>query len=215
MIDLLINRRTSGKIDNITLDATISDNLSISNEVTSLPIEDGADVNDHIIKKPLRLTIEGVVSNSPLYSSIGVSAFTESFKSSSLGQLIKNTGTRVDETLDELLRIAGRVNGEIIDSSDIPIITVVTGLKVYNNMVLSSLTIKRSKTTGDSLPFTAEFTPIHKARLNYTTIEAPTKDVDNLTKKSAKKADVGRASTSETKQKTSILAGLFNKLATR
>lgn len=213
MLSLLVNTRSPGKIDNLTLDATISDKVSIRNEVTSLPIEDGSDVNDHIIKKPLSLTIVGVVSNTPLASAIGLTAYTESFKSSAAGQLIKDTGTRVDSALDELLRIAGRTSGELIDSSDVPIVTVVTGLKVYSNLVLTMLNIERDRNTGDALPFTAEFTNIHKAKLNYVTIQPPVKDESNATTQTAKVSKVGRVEKKVTQPKVSILAGLFNKLA--
>ena len=50
-------------IGDIQLDIIIEEGASSSARVTKNPVENGADINDHIIIEPMKFTISGVVSN--------------------------------------------------------------------------------------------------------------------------------------------------------
>jgi hypothetical protein len=50
----------------IEIDATIREVVSQSAQVTRFNIEEGAEINDHVILGPVELEIEGVVSDTPL-----------------------------------------------------------------------------------------------------------------------------------------------------
>ena len=53
----------------LTVDATIREVVSQSAQVTRFNIEEGAEINDHVILGPVQLEIEGVISDTPLYLS--------------------------------------------------------------------------------------------------------------------------------------------------
>jgi len=119
------------KIGTIELDATLLEEHSYSSKVTSFPVDRGVNdgfeiVSDHIIKDPDRLTIQGVVSDTPLNI---LSQFNRSIDAF-------NSLVRLHETRE--------------------VISVVTGLKVYTQMVITNLTIPRNLRTGQSLTFNIE-----------------------------------------------------------
>jgi Dit-like tail protein len=55
----------SGGFESIVLDATVRQQHDATAEVTTHPVEEGADVADHVRRALDRLTIEGVVTNAP------------------------------------------------------------------------------------------------------------------------------------------------------
>ena len=125
----------------IVVDATISEEHTSSCDLTENPVEDGAKVTDHVQLKPSELTIEGVISDSPLgYAIIG-----------NIQNLVRSAenlfgkSSRSTDAFNELLKL---------QKSRQPF-TVVTGLKRYTNMIMTELKVPRTATTGGSIHFTA------------------------------------------------------------
>lgn len=113
----------------IPLDASISESHSFNSRVSQFPIEDGSSISDNIVNDPTGLDLNGFVTNTP------VVIFTQN-----ISNIIDNTtgGDRVKTAFEALLFL--RESKEVF--------TIVTGLKVYENMVFTSLTFPRDKTTG-------------------------------------------------------------------
>lgn len=134
-IDLLFFLRPAqrNEIASLVVDATIREQHEYFSQVAEHPIETGSEVGDHILNEPVRLTMEGEVSDTPVQILGGV--------------LSENTGDRKLEAFDTLRRL--RANRQPID--------VVTGLAVYRNMVISSMTFPRDARTGRRLQFIIEF----------------------------------------------------------
>lgn len=67
----VLNKRVA-----LPVDAIISEVFDKSAEPTSSPVEDGSEVNDHVVQKPDKLTIECVVTDTPvsLFGSLGIFA---------------------------------------------------------------------------------------------------------------------------------------------
>lgn len=63
---ILLFEDTTAKIDALELDAMLVSEHVVENEITQHPVEVGADVTDHVRPKPDRLTIEGIVSATPV-----------------------------------------------------------------------------------------------------------------------------------------------------
>ena len=112
-----------GRVGVVELDVTISENHTFNSRATQFPVETGGDVTDHIINDPDILTLEGIVSDTPLNM---FSFFTRS--------------------IDAFNRLVD------LHERRIPV-TVVTGLKVYQNMVMTTLDVPRTIETGQSLTF--------------------------------------------------------------
>jgi hypothetical protein len=99
----------------LVLDAAVSQQHSLSARVSEHPVEDGADIADHIQPEPVRLTINGIISAFPLHSA-------------------GYEGREIDgwNVLREAIQ-TGRT------------VTVSTPLALYTNMVLTSLSTAQEK----------------------------------------------------------------------
>lgn len=128
-------------INSVLLDAVISELHSASSVVTSVPIEDGADINDHIALDPINVQIQGFISDSPL--DFDLASFD-----------------RVQNAFDELFRLWK--NKELV--------TVVTGFKIYENMAITRLDVPRDNSTFNSLKFSIDLTEITKLPLQNVSI---------------------------------------------
>jgi len=138
----------------IACDAVISESHRMTAEATQYEIEDGSDIHDHIIKRGKLLTIEGIVSDDPItilqtgMLDRTIAAITPSFINSKLSYgLSEDKGKPSKEAFDQF--------EQIYDNK--LIVTIITGLKEYNNMVMEELDISRSSKTIRSLNFTASF----------------------------------------------------------
>lgn len=126
----------------IVIDATVRETHVSECEVTKNPVEGGAPVADHVQVQPKKLSIEGVISDTPLgFAFIGniqnlVRSVTQIFGARSRSQ----------DAYDDLVRL---------QESRRPF-TVITNLKKYDNMILTSLTVPRDSSTGGAIHFTAE-----------------------------------------------------------
>ncbi|MEM0173063.1 MAG: hypothetical protein QXI16_00990 [Sulfolobaceae archaeon] len=131
IIGLLFNRRYyQSNIGGVFLDATISETHEYTSRATQFPVENGTMISDHIINEPVRLAITGIVSDSPVRYFSFFNRSTDAY----------NRLVRIHELKER--------------------ITVVTGIKVYNNMILTSLTVPRDNSTGQALNFVMEFQQI-------------------------------------------------------
>lgn len=132
--DTLLFTRGS-MISTIKLDVIISEGASSNARVTKNPVENGADMNDHIIIEPMTFNMTAVVSNS-------ISNILD------LPNALDRT--RAQSAWNDLLEL---------QTSRVPF-TLVQGLKSYNNVVIQSLTESQDKDTSKGLFFTATLTEI-------------------------------------------------------
>jgi hypothetical protein len=141
----LIFKPRKAKIGTLTLDASISESHESTNDVTTHPIESGALITDHVIKKPQTIRIEGIVSNTPI--GFGLKQLT-AFAGKTL-PFPREAGP-AQEAYETLMRLR---------ESKTPI-TVVTALQEYDDMVIESLTFPRDAGSGDALRFTANLVQV-------------------------------------------------------
>ena len=139
--------------DSLILDVSMDEVHTMNSRVTQYPVEDGSTVSDHILLEPERITIKGCVTNNPI---VDTSA-TEGFFS------LPGIVDRVASTFDMLERI--RYDRVPID--------IVTGLKKYSNMVLTSCSIPRNSSIGDAIQINMEF-------VNVRIVESKTVPSDKL-----------------------------------
>jgi len=106
-----------------------------SSTVTDYPIEDGSVISDHIIEKPLMITIDGIVSDTPL----AVIAALRSDNS-------KPSADAFAELMD--MRDAREP------------VTVETSMGTFTQMALQDVSFPRAAGDGDTLRFRASFKQI-------------------------------------------------------
>lgn len=137
----------------IELDATISAVHVRNVTATAHPVERGAKITDHLRPEPDEVTIEGIVSNTPIgrvAQTRAVSFAGTTFASATTGGSNFGTPGYAEEAFAKLEQIA----------SQGALVTLATELKTYTDMALVSLNVPRDKTTGDALRFTATFRKI-------------------------------------------------------
>lgn len=124
------------------IDVAVVEEPSFTNEVTEHPVEAGSDVADHVNAKPVIVVVEGIVSDTPI-------------------------GPLADR------RAADALEGELLPSDDafsrlVAIsearqpVTVETSRRIFQNMVLESLSERRDASSGEAFRFRATF---HQVRL--------------------------------------------------
>jgi|SRR5690606_8710692 len=143
VLSLLYGKKYNrSRIDTIELDATITEEHRFVARVTNFPLEDGQYISDHVINEPDYVSISGVVSDTPFN--------------------FLSQGNRSIEAFNNLIQI----------HKEKRIITIVTGIKVYQNMIMTVLDVPRSIKTGQSLTFNLEFQKVLLDTFIRNTIEA-------------------------------------------
>lgn len=110
----------------ITFDTMIQEEHKYSSRVTHYPVEFGTIISDHIIKQPDMIVLSGMISDTPLQL---LAPFNRSV--AAFNQLVLLQTRRV-------------------------VVDVVTGIKVYTNMTITSLEVPRTIKTGQTLTFNIE-----------------------------------------------------------
>lgn len=117
------------EIIGLELDAVLLESPDFTASPTRSPVESGADVTDHVTLSPERLTIEGIVTNSP----VGIFQTLRGLVSANASQ----------DAFDFIIKLY---------NDRLPF-DFVGGLKVYKNMIITSFNPARSPNTGQALEF--------------------------------------------------------------
>ena len=110
----------------VTFDTMISEDHKYTSRVTYYPIESGTIISDHIINQPDVVILSGLITDTPLNI---FAPFNRSI--SAFNTLIK---------LHE----------------DRQVVDIVTGIKIYKNMAITSIDVPRTIKTGQTLTFNIE-----------------------------------------------------------
>lgn len=131
VLSLLFGKKyAQSNVGGVFLDATITEDHQYNARATSYPVEDFRNITDHIINEPETLQLTGIVTDTPL-------SLLSSF----------------NRSIDAFNRLVNIYTNK-------QLITVVTGIKVYTNMCITSLQVPRNVQTGQSLTFVIELQKI-------------------------------------------------------
>jgi hypothetical protein len=137
-------------VDGFPLDCTISEEHNYESEATMYPMESGVEVTDHIRSKPIVVSIEGIVTDTPLEAVAALRPRSATVAININAQTGESTivphkaPPYSQQAIDHML--------EIHDSRT-PV-KLVTSIKTYTNMVMISFTPKKQ---GDSALISATF----------------------------------------------------------
>lgn len=181
IVDFIFRSRRS-QIDNITIDAVIHETHTSTAVCTENPIEGGSVITDHVALKPTELEIEGIITDTPV-------SFSLIDNATGIINTVKGfTGnkSRSIEAYDKLIKL---------QQSRRPF-KAVTGLKVYNNMILENISVTRDANTGKAIIFKAQMKQILIAASKTTgdisalNTDALASDVVDLASKTADRGSV-------------------------
>lgn len=146
----------------LTIDCTLRSAHSLDAQITQRELEDGSVVNDHMVVGPEQVVMEGVISETPLDLFSGLAASGVGAAASLLSQRRGLGAAAATGLLGG--KLLGSINGNrTVNSFDLMIqlqkkrilFDLVTGLRNYKNMMLTSIVANRSSTIGQSIEFTA------------------------------------------------------------
>ena len=164
----------------ILVDATLSDNVTLEAELTTNPVEKGIGVTDHVIIKPKKIEVEGIVSEAPIQLE---SAYSEK---QLLGQLKDASGGALGAVAQKFganpiiqgatAAVGGILTNNLFSKSQSPAqetknalitilegknpISIQVGKQSYKDMVLVSLSFPRDPSLGQAVKFRATFQEI-------------------------------------------------------
>ena len=173
----------------IEFDASVSESHNDEAEVTEHPIEDGSNVSDHFRKMPVYLTLEGMITNTPV-------VFLASFTPNSpiiVGDT-KPTLDRVETAYAKLREF--QTAGVLVD--------VITSLRSYWNMALLSINVVRDASTGNALRVSMTLREVKIANSLSIDQPIPVEVANNATKNEGQK-NTQAASTTQADKATSSL----------
>lgn len=180
-------------INVISFDASLSESHVYEAQVTTNPVETGANISDNILINPVALNITGFITDTPLKFFQGLRN-----KINGSGELSKTAHDQLVELFNSRQKFE-----------------VVTGLAVYKDMILKRLTFPRDNKTGKAIRFDCQLVQIILADFETTDInEENISDTQNTKNQGSEKVDLAKkniinASAEETK-KGSLAYNAFN-----
>lgn len=157
------------RIDTLELDAAISEAHSGTNEVTDHPVEDGADITDHVRVKPDTVTIEGIISNTPVIA--GNARFEGGLETSEQNGVLVVSGVGAD-SLDDARAESAYQQLLKIKEDRLPVV-IVTSLRQYERMILERLNVPRDARIGSALRFSATFREVRTVASQRVSVTLP------------------------------------------
>lgn len=148
-VNLLFGKYGTKTIGGIEIDAMVEERHTQTAAVTQYPVEEGFTINDHVTQNPDGLTLHCAVGPQPVKTFGGIGNLTS----------LDNNAYAVYSGLADYKQA-----GEIID--------VVTGLRVYENMIIDNLSITRNRDNGKGLDFDIGFVQLTIVKSLETTIPA-------------------------------------------
>ena len=177
------------KIDSIELDIVIEREHKLESEVTEHPVEDGFPVHDHVIRKPIKLSMVVGITQSPV----------------TWLDLLGQKEDKVKKALAEFKRIYKEAQP----------ITIVTPDEVYKDMVMTSAAFPRTVENKNMIRIPCEFTQIRKVAVKTTDVPENLVSEDEQDRAGETERDGGtssqtESSTATTTKRKSILKGFLN-----
>jgi hypothetical protein len=157
-------QKTEKSIGGFEIDATITEGYKYVNQVTEFPVEDGSNVNDHVISEAAEISIQAFIGQAKF--EVWDGAVPESM--SDLPD--EDPKARIMQAYYELLKL----------KEDRQPLTLIIGLGTFENMVITSFEIDRDVKTGKDLPFSMTFKQVRIVKSETVGINATSDQVASV-----------------------------------
>jgi len=153
----LLSWRIDGVDGAMELDAAKSRGFEAAAEVTELPVEEGSPITDHVRPTNPTVSIEGVISNTPIVVPStqmgGVTRVVRSISLSGQGGA-KATVLALSAAVDRR-RVCDAILADLVERG--ASITLTTPTRIVENLAITRYKVDESAETGKSLAFVMEF----------------------------------------------------------
>ena len=192
------------KIGDVVIDATLNEVIDYSANITEHPIENKTSISDHIYKNPLKVKIEGYITDSPIRL---MGLFETPLQNNSLSSVLGNIKKALPFTSGDKPSLQGYFALKNI-YEERSLITLVTKMESFPDMVIETLSFTNDENTGGRLQFSAELKQIVYADIE-NSINVATGNLI-LARRTAQKQDYGPVANKTVEapqQLTSVLNG--------
>lgn len=148
--------KSPGIIGTVNLDCVFSENTSEDSDVTDYPIETGSYIQDNIYNRPITFSLSGFLTDTPI-------GYIQTIEN-----LFDTTNQSLTQSAIDAL--------ETLKETRTPF-TVVTGMRLYTNMVFTSFNFSRDTNNGRSANIDCTFKQLLFA--SYQTVQIPSDQVSN------------------------------------
>ncbi len=144
------------KIGELVLDASLTEVITLSSTITEHPIETKESISDHIFKNPLRIKIEGYITDSP----IKILGLIETpLQNNSIDKLLSSAKGFLPFNIAAKPSIQGyQLLKKLYEERQL--LNIVTKLDAFKNMAIESLVFNSDVDTGERLEFEAELVQV-------------------------------------------------------
>lgn len=170
--------------DVVSVDATITEVHTANTELTSHPVETGANITDHARQNPREVQIDGFITNSPIDGSIldaALRAVPALYATASTGP---TAGALSSAAVLGTMALANALSGSDITRDNFDrfqrfwtnstLLQVFTPFRVYTNMIMVNFKAPREQANGDALKFSATFREVFFVASQLVTIPVAT-----------------------------------------
>jgi len=183
------------KIDTIELDAAITEKHSAGVEITKHPVEEGANPTDHARLLPFQISVDGMLTNTPLGAELRTARGVTSSASTSTGAVGASGPAQRSMAALEKIRTDRRA------------VTVVSDFRTYSNMLITKIDVPRDARNGESIRFSISMEEIRFVKSEVARINV----LNKPKKKPTTKVDqTKKPGTESTTQNASIIKEKLN-----
>lgn len=178
------------RIDTVELDAAITEKHSAKVEITKHPIEEGANPTDHARLLPFQISVDGMLTNTPLGAEVRAARGVTTSAQTSTGAAGAAGPAQRSMAALEKIRVDRRA------------VTVVSDFRTYQNMLITSIEVPRDAKAGEAIRFS-----IAMEEIRFVKSEIARIDVLNKPKKkpTTKVDQTKKPGTEATEQRRSLL----------
>lgn len=143
-------------IGGYVIDVTVNENHQFDSDVTEYPVETGGDITDNVRPKPIIVTLDGVVSDTPI------------------GTIATLRDSQGDNGQQDFLPSADALAALLAIREAREPVSITTTLQSFDNMVMTGLEVPRDASTGAALRFSATFQQVIFVTNDRTTVRVAT-----------------------------------------
>ena len=153
-----------GRIGLVQMDAMVNEVHSKANDITEHPVEVGTNISDHIRRRPERITVRGIVSNTPIV----------------IGASFRAPSPIVDDLTftSERAELAYAQLSLTMDAGEL--VEVITTFKEYSNMAIESLVVERDARRGNIAEMVIELREVIIAVTQQVVVQAQANPASDL-----------------------------------
>lgn len=183
------------KIDTVELDAAITEKHMAKVEITKHPIEEGANPTDHARLLPYAISVDGLLTNTPLGAELRAARGVTSDRTTSTGAFGAAGPAQRSMAALEKIRTDRRA------------VTVVSDFRTYSNMLITSIDVPVDARTGEAIRFSISMEEIRFVKSEVARINV----LNKPKKKPTTKVDqTKKPGTEAPPQNASIIKGKLN-----